>query len=425
MAWVEEAFGPKASLLCGYFHWVSGATDNAIYPSLFLKYIASYMHYEAFLNTDIVRFSFTVGITLVLAVINYSGLDIVGNLSMLVCVISMSPFVIMCILSIPKIQPHRWMVTPELDLSNDDDAVGFLNNPEYLGVHWRPLLNILFWNLNSFDVGASFAGELRNPERVFPRAMFLSVIFVVLAYLLPLLAALGATDTEQEDWNAGYLTSVSVAIGGSWLGAFTVLASAISNVALFEAEMSGDAYQLMGMADRGLIPKWFKKRSRFGTPVNGIIIGTLVIFLMSVADFDQLVEMLNFAYALSFLMEFSAFVKLRITDGDGKYVYRVLWVTIANGILTACRPVEVERPFRIPLNTFGCVCLVTPACAFLIYLMLIASRMTYVYCGALCCFGLCFHGFQKVAKHYHWVDYAEAPKRNNKRSSVSPSTASR
>jgi hypothetical protein len=25
VAWVEEAFGPQVSLLCGYFHWISGA----------------------------------------------------------------------------------------------------------------------------------------------------------------------------------------------------------------------------------------------------------------------------------------------------------------------------------------------------------------------------------------------------------------
>lgn len=319
VAWVEEAFGPKASLLCGYFHWISGATDNAIYPSLFLKYIASYMHSEDFMSSDMVRFLFTVAITLVLATINYSGLHIVGNLSILVSIISMSPFVIMCILAIPKLEPSRWLVLPEPDITTDDDGTGILANPAFAGVHWRPLLNSLFWNLNSFDVGASFAGEVRDPERVFPRAMFLSVIFVVLSYLLPLLAALGAVDTRQEDWNAGYFTAVSVTIGGTWLGAYTVVASAISNIALFEAEMSGDAYQLMGMGDRGLIPKWFTKRSRYGTPVNGIVVGTLVIILMSVADFDELVEMLNFAYSLSLLMELAAFIKLRITDGDGTY----------------------------------------------------------------------------------------------------------
>lgn len=334
VAWVEEAFGPKASLLCGYFHWVSGATDNAIYPSLFLKYIASYMHSESFLSTDLVRFTFTVGITLVLSTINYSGLDIVGNLSILVCIISMSPFVIMVILAIPKLDPNRWMVLPDQDLLEDDDGTGLLTNPAFAGVHWRPLLNSLFWNLNSFDVGASFAGEVRDPEIVFPRAMFLSVIFVVFSYLFPLLAALGATDTNQRDWDAGYFTAVSVAIGGSWLGAYTVLASAISNIALFEAEMSGDAYQLMGMADRGLIPKWFTKRSRHGTPVNGIIIGTLVIILMSVADFDQLVEMLNFAYSLSFLMEFAAFVKLRVTDGDGASGVAFSWDGFARALFS-------------------------------------------------------------------------------------------
>ena len=224
----------------------------------------------------------------------------------------------MAILSIPNIDPRRWLVMPEQDVQTDDDGVGLITTPLLDNVHWRPLLNNLFWNLNSFDVGASFAGEVRDPEQVFPRAMFLSIVLVVLSYIIPLLAALGATDSSQDDWNAGFLTTASVAIGGSWLGAFTVLGSAISNIALFEAEMSGDAYQLMGMADRGLIPKWFAKRSRFDTPVNGIFVGTLVIVLMSVADFDELVEMLNFAYSFSYLMEFAAFIKLRITDGDGK-----------------------------------------------------------------------------------------------------------
>jgi Amino acid permease len=30
IAWVEEAFGAKTGLLCGYFHWISGATDSTL-----------------------------------------------------------------------------------------------------------------------------------------------------------------------------------------------------------------------------------------------------------------------------------------------------------------------------------------------------------------------------------------------------------
>ena len=36
-------------------------------------------------------------------------------------------------------------------------------------------------------------------------------------------------------------------IGGQWLGMWTIFAAGISNVALFEAEMSSDAFKIMGM----------------------------------------------------------------------------------------------------------------------------------------------------------------------------------
>ena len=74
--------------------------------------------------------------------------------------------------------------------------------------------------------------------------MILSVIFVAASYILPLLVALGASDSPQEDWKAGQLTVVAGEVVGHWLAAWTVLAAAASNIALFLAELSGDAYQV-------------------------------------------------------------------------------------------------------------------------------------------------------------------------------------
>ena len=106
------------------------------------------------------------------------------------------------------------------------------------------LLRLLL--LLSFNncTGASFAAELEHPERMFGRAMILSVIFVTASYILPLLVALGASDSPQEDWKAGQLTVVAGEVVGHWLAAWTVLAAAASNLALFLAELSGDAYQV-------------------------------------------------------------------------------------------------------------------------------------------------------------------------------------
>jgi amino acid transporter len=402
VAWVEEAFGPKAGLLCGYFHWVSGATDNAIYPALFLEYVTSYLQSiggttatAVFLTNEYWRFALCTIITAVLAFVNFTGLQVVGKLSIVVAVISMSPFVLMIILGLPQVEAARWFVKPTggAVIELDDDVLGgetFLPTLTLAGVLWRPFINNLFWNMNSFDVGASFAGEVENSDRVFAKSMFLSILFVVAAYIFPLLVAVGASDTPQEDWKAGHLTVVAGEIAGPWLAGWIVLAAAVSNIALFMAELSGDAYQLMGMADRGLIPKVFCKRSRFDTPTNGILVGTFVICCLSVSDFDALVEMLNFAYSISLLMEFSAFVKLRITDDD------------------------LERPYRIPLGTVGCILFIIPSCCICLFLILVASKRTYIYVAILVLFGICFHFLQKAGKHYHWWTYVEAPKKKRK-----------
>ena len=108
--------------------------------------------------------------------------------------------------------------------------------------------------------------------KLFIRAMMLGVFLVVTFYFFPLLIAIGASDAEQADWTSGYLAAINSEIVGPWLGVWTIIAAGISNIALFQAELSSDAFQLMGMADRGHLPKIFSRRSRHGTV-------SIVIFL--------------------------------------------------------------------------------------------------------------------------------------------------
>ena len=183
----------------------------------------------------------------------------------------------------------------------------------------------MFWNLNSFDAAASFASETTSVSTTFPRGMFIGLAMVVLGYLVPLLVAVGATDYSQEDWVDGFLENVAVDIGGKWLGVWTVFAAGISNIAMFEAEMSSDAFQLMGMSERGYVPHIFTTRSKYGTPTAGIIFNTLVIIAFSCADFGQLLELLNSVYSMSLLMEYAAFVKLRLYHKDCKFLKSIVW----------------------------------------------------------------------------------------------------
>jgi amino acid transporter len=215
----------------------------------------------------------------------------------------------------------------------------------------------MFWNLNSFDAAASFASETTSVGTTFPRGMFIGLAMCVFGYLVPLLVAVGATDYSQADWVDGFLEDVAVDIAGEWLGVWTVFAAGISNIAMFEAEMSSDSYQLMGMgksfllcihssllitsllftnnkslcltnqAERGYVPNIFTTRSKFGTPTAGIIFNTLVIIVFSCADFGQLLELLNSVYSMALLLEYAAFVKLRLYHKECKF-FQSFWYRI-------------------------------------------------------------------------------------------------
>ena len=45
-----------------------------------------------------------------------------------------------------------------------------------------------------------------------------------------------------------------------------VAAAAVSQIGQFEAEMSSDSFQLLGMAERGFLPKGLARRSKHDTP---------------------------------------------------------------------------------------------------------------------------------------------------------------
>lgn len=294
--------------------------SDAIYPVLFLDYV--FQLWTSAEDDEIskgLRFTLLSTTTIFLGYLNWRGLHIVGSMAIIIALLSMSPFLVMCIIGAFKCDPSRWLEVPTS--TGEDEVTGGKSLWTALvsgAILWRPLLNSLFWNLNSYDATASYSADVRDPGYVLPRALGIGVVFMMCGYMLPLLIGIGATDSEPEDWVDGYLTEVAEQIGGKWLGAWVVLSAGVSNIGMFQAELSADAFQLMGMAERGFLPRIFATRSRHGTPTYGITLGVLVIIAMGSFNLEELIEMLNYNYSISLLMEYGAFVKLRISKPDGK-----------------------------------------------------------------------------------------------------------
>ncbi|XP_042000506.1 probable polyamine transporter At1g31830 isoform X1 [Salvia splendens] len=315
VVWVSSALGPFWGFQQGWMKWLSGVIDNALYPLLFLDYLKSGI---PALGGGLPRVMAVIALTIFLTYINYRGLTIVGWVAVVLGVFSVLPFVVMGLISIPKLEPKRWLVA---DIHNVD---------------WNLYLNTLFWNLNYWDSISTLAGEVESPKRNLPRALFFALLLVVVGYFFPLLTSTGAIPLDRELWTDGYFSDVAKIIGGAWLSWWIQGAAAVSNMGMFVAEMSGDSFQLLGMAERGMLPEVFAKRSRYGTPVVGILFSASGVVLLSWLSFQEIVAAENFLYCFGMILEFIAFVRLRV---------------VAPG---------VARPYRIPVGTWGAAAMCVP-----------------------------------------------------------------
>lgn len=374
VAWVSAAFGPAAAFLVGFSKWASGTLDNALYPVLFLDYLHLGFSPPA-------RSLAVLGLTAALTYLNYRGLHLVGLSAVVLTAFSLSPFVALTALAVPKIRPSRW-------LAFDRSAV----DP-------RGYFNSMFWNLNYWDKASTLAGEVDEPRKTFPKAVFGAVGLVVGAYLIPLLAGTGALPSETAaEWTDGFFSEVGLRIGGPWLRVWIQAAAAMSNMGLFEAEMSSDSFQLLGMAELGMIPAIFARRSRHGTPTYSILCSAAGVVVLSFMSFQEIIEFLNFLYGLGMLAVFAAFVKLRFKDPD------------------------LPRPYRIPLGSAAAAAMCVPPVVLIGTVMCLASARTVVVNAAVVAVGVAAYFGVERLKGTGWVEFL-APLPPSSDSSHSSSSA--
>ncbi|PAN21555.1 hypothetical protein PAHAL_3G476100 [Panicum hallii] len=361
VAWVSAAFGPAAAFLVGFTKWASGTLDNALYPVLFLDYLRSG---GGLALAPPLRSLAVLVLTAALTYLNYRGLHLVGLSALALTAFSLSPFVALTVLAAPKIRPARWLA---IDVG---------------AVNLRGYFNSMFWNLNYWDKASTLAGEVEEPRKTFPKAVFGAVGLVVGAYLIPLLAGTGALPSETAaEWTDGFFSEVGQRIGGPWLRVWIQAAAAMSNMGLFEAEMSSDSFQLLGMAEMGMIPAIFARRSKHGTPTFSILCSATGVVILSFMSFQEIIEFLNFLYGLGMLVVFAAFVKLRVKNPD------------------------LPRPYRIPVGTAGAAVMCVPPVVLITTVMCLASARTVIVNAVVVAAGVALYYGVEHAKRRAWVEF--------------------
>ncbi|GAA0147287.1 hypothetical protein Leryth_003898 [Lithospermum erythrorhizon] len=361
--WANMAFGPFWGSMMGSWKLFSGVINLASYPVLFCDYLK--LVFPIF-STGVPRYLAIFSSTMILSFLNYAGLTVVGYTAVALGLVSLCPFIIMTLFAIPKIDPRRWIDLGENGVEKD----------------WTLFFNTLFWNLNFWDNASTIAGEVDHPQQTYPIALFLAGILTCLGYLIPLLAATGATPLNQAKWVDGYFGDLADIIAGRWLKYWIEMGAVLSIIGLYEAQLSSCSYQVLGMADIGALPKSFGERSKwFNTPWVGILLSTLIALAVSYMSFSDIVASVNFLYSLGMLLEFASFLWLRR------------------------KMPKAVRPYKIPFSMPGLAVMCIIPSGFLVYVLTVASTNVYLVSGLLTLLAVVWYFLMKLCKSKMWFEF--------------------
>jgi len=329
VVWVEEAFGRFWGFLEGWLSWLCSFADNALYPVMFVDYLA-YLRGDMGLTE---RWLIGAAMTASMTWLNIRGIRLVGAASILFMLFVLAPFAVMVILGGAQIRPSLWLAQPGT-------------------VDWALLLSVVLWNTSGWDNAGCCAGEVDKPNRTYPRAMAISVLLVTLAYLLPVLVGV-SIDTEWANWKEGYFPKVAAQAGGNWLGAWLTIAGLVSAMGLLNALLCTSARVPYAMAQRGTLPGCFARlHQRHATPWIAIIVNSAGVACLIPFSFKDLIQVDMFLYALALILEFAALAWLRVR-----------------------RP-AMPRPYRVPLGLPGVIALILPPVALCLLSISLADALT-------------------------------------------------
>jgi amino acid transporter len=314
-AWVRRAMGNFWGFQEAWLSLAASIFDMAIYPTLFVSYLARLSPWFAANHRGVWA---GLAVVVVCAGLNIAGVKAVSLTSLWLFFLLSVPFALIVVLSPFK---HGALFHAAPAASN----VGLIGG-----------MLVCMWNYMGWDNASTIAAEVDQPQRTYPKAIMLALLVVALSYILPV-AAVWMTGLPAASWETGSWADIAGMLGGPALRVFLIAGGMFSGFAMFNALVMSYSRLPLAMSEDGMLPKIFGRlHPRTRAPWVAIIVLALGWAMCLGLGFERLVTLDILIYGLSLLLEFAALVVLRI------------------------REPELPRPFRVPGGLIGAVALGIP-----------------------------------------------------------------
>jgi amino acid transporter len=303
-AWVRRGMGNFWGFQEAWLSLIASIFDMAIYPTLFVAYLARLAPELAAGHRGVIL---ALCVVVVCAALNMAGIRVVGLTSLWLFFLLSAPFAVIVILG-----PFKAGALAHAHTAPVTSTVGLLGGTL-----------IAMWNYMGWDNASTIALGVERPQRTYPRAMLAAVILVSLSYVLPVLSV-RLTGLPASAFETGSWADLAGLMAGNWLRIALVLGGMISGFGMFNALVMSYSRLPLAMAQDGMLPGTFAKvHSKTRAPWVAILVCATGWALCLDLGFERLVTLDIMLYGASLLLEFITLVALRIREPQLPRQFRV------------------------------------------------------------------------------------------------------
>jgi len=193
-------------------------------------------------------------------------------------------------------------------------------------------LQAVIYTIDGWDGIVYFGGEVRNPGRDVPRAIFGSVFSVMGIYLLLNLVSLYILPMKEIAGNTFVLGTVAGKIFGSLGDPIIRSVMIVSMLSCLNANQLFCSRTLYIMSKDRLFFSPFARVNSGGTPTLALLLSTIVGIVFVLGTFQRVIAMLSFFFVANYTLSYLSHFVLRFREPHAERPYRAWGYPITTGL---------------------------------------------------------------------------------------------
>lgn len=314
--WVKKAFGIRAGFITIWLQWIYNVVW---YPTIMVFIVATLGPLTTpLIVTNKMLMLMTVNLLFWLfTIFNCFGMRISSLISVIGAIIgTLLPMAIIIGLGIDwLIQGHPLSI--HIDLEHFFPHMMENNNNELV------LLGGILFGLVGMEMSAVHAGDVKNPQKDYPKALLLSTIIIIFTLVMGALSIAMVVPHERLSLVSGLMEAYAIFFNSyhvPWMTKVVACFIIIGALSSVSAWIIGPTRGLLVAAEDGCLPHFLAKTNRYGAPINLLVVQAILLSLLSSVYiiFDDI----NVSYwllsdltaqmaLLVYVMMFFAFISMR------------------------------------------------------------------------------------------------------------------